>query len=93
MSLFILFLLSGGIIVQSVEAVGAVFAEILLIFRSFFRVFCQIPLQLCSAMLIPPLLECTLQIPHLSFVWVGHGDILNLNFAGKGSKLTVWRGS
>jgi hypothetical protein len=91
MGLFIILLFSGGVVVQSIEAIGAMLAEIFFVFRCFFRVFREVAFQLLAAMFIAPLLQRTFQIPHLSFVGVGHCRILNLKLGGKGSKLSLWR--
>jgi hypothetical protein len=55
--LLLIFLFSGGILVQSVQEIRSMLAKIFLGFRCTFWVFRKIPLKLMAAMLVPPLLE------------------------------------
>lgn len=88
--LLVVFLFSGGIVVQSVETIRAVFAQVLFIFRGIFRVFLEVSLELLAAMLVAPFFERTFQIPHLSLVGVWHNRILNLKLGAETPTLSLW---
>ena len=66
---------SGGVVVQLIESLGAIPAEVFLVVRGFFRVFIELPLEIAPPMLAAGAFDFALQLAELAFIGVvGHGE-------------------